>query len=83
MPLSLKDSVQRQQPEHTKAVIKLALCSPGGIKRTWCVVEAPDDVMVYQKFFDSAKVTSKTHYIVTYPLGQQPVILQFFINNSD
>ncbi len=57
MPLSLKDSVQRQQPKHTKAVIKLALCSPGGIKRTWCVVEAPGDVMVYQKFFDSAKVT--------------------------
>lgn len=55
MPLSLKDVIQ--QPTHTKAVIKLALHSPEGAKRVWCVVEAPDDVTIYRKFFDTTIVS--------------------------
>lgn len=52
MPCSLKDIVQ--QPECTKSTIKQALHSIGGAQRIWCVVEAPDDVKVYERFFDKA-----------------------------
>lgn len=52
MPCSLKDIVQ--QPTCTKATIKQALHSIDGVRRVWCVVEAPDDVKVYEQFFDEA-----------------------------
>ena len=54
MPCSLKDAVQQQQPKCTKSTIKQALHSIGGAQRVWCVVEAPDDVKVYEQFFDKA-----------------------------
>lgn len=55
MPASLQDSVQ--QPSHTKGVIKSAMKSANGLKRIWCVVEADDDVEVYEKFFNSETLT--------------------------
>ncbi len=55
MPASLQDSIL--QPSHTKAVIQAALRSPRGSLRTWCVVEADDDVEVFEKFFISDTVS--------------------------
>ena len=55
MPRILRDSIEH--PTYTKAVIKQASHSPLGKLRVWCVVEAPDDVVIYQKFFDSMKVS--------------------------
>lgn len=55
MPRSLKESIL--QPTYTKAVIKLAMRSPEGRRRVWCVVEAPDDVRIYQKFFNTTIVS--------------------------
>ena len=55
MPRTLRDSIEH--PTYTKAVIKQASHSPLGKLRVWCVVEAPDDVVIYQKFFDSMKVS--------------------------
>lgn len=55
MPASLQDSVQ--QPSHTKGVIKSAMKSPDGSRRIWCVVEAYDDVEVYERFFNRETLT--------------------------
>ena len=49
MPRSLQNSIL--QPSHTKAVIQASLKSSDGAKRVWCVVEADEDMEVFEKFF--------------------------------
>ncbi len=51
---SLKSTVE--YPKYTKDSIKAAMKSPMGEEIVWCVVEAPDDIAVYGKFFDAATV---------------------------
>ena len=47
-------------PLYTKAAIQLALKSPAGQRTAWIVVEAEDDLNVYQKFMNPASTVVKT-----------------------
>lgn len=58
MVASLKASTPA--PLYTKAAILMALKSPAGQRTAWIVVEAEDDVNVYQKFVNSASTVVKT-----------------------
>ncbi len=52
MLLSLKEATQ--EPKATKDAIRLALKSPVGLRLTWVIVEAEDDVQLYSKFVNGA-----------------------------
>jgi hypothetical protein len=58
MPQSLRSTIN--QPTFTKGIIKLALRSPEGSRRVWCVVEGVDDIAIYERMFnvDAVKVIS-------------------------
>lgn len=58
MPQSLRSIIA--QPTFTKGIIKLALRSPEGSRRVWCIVEGSDDIDVYERMFniDVVKVIS-------------------------
>ena len=45
---SLQNTVS--EPSGTKAAIRQALMSPAGLRVAWVVVEAEEDVTVYEKF---------------------------------
>jgi len=65
MPQSLRSTIN--QPTFTKGIIKLALRSPEGSRRVWCVVEGADDIAIYERMFnvDAVKVipyNTGTHF---------------------
>ena len=55
---SLQDTVR--EPSGTKAAIRQALMSPAGLRVVWVVVEAEDDVAVYEKFMQPDSTVVKT-----------------------
>ncbi len=58
MLLSLKDTVL--EPSGTKAAIRQALMSPAGLRVVWVIVEAEEDVAVYEKFMRPDSTVVKT-----------------------
>ena len=55
---SLQDTVR--EPSGTKAAIRQALMSPAGLRVVWVVVEAEEDVAVYEKFMQPDSTVVKT-----------------------
>ena len=55
---SLQDTVR--EPSGTKAAIRQALMSPVGLRVVWVVVEAEEDVAVYEKFMQPDSTVVKT-----------------------
>lgn len=55
---SLKDTVL--EPTGTKAAIRQAMMSPAGLRVAWVVVEAEEDVAVYEKFMRPDSTVVKT-----------------------
>lgn len=55
---SLKDTVC--EPSGTQSVIRQALKSPAGLQIAWVVVEAEEDVAVYEKFMQRDSTVVKT-----------------------
>lgn len=55
---SLKDTVL--EPVGTKAAIRQAMMSPAGLRVAWVVVEAEEDVAVYEKFMRPDSTVVKT-----------------------
>lgn len=55
---SLQDTVR--EPSGTKSAIRQALMSPAGIRTAWVVVEAEEDVAVYEKFMRRDSTVVKT-----------------------
>ena len=55
---SLQNTVQ--EPSGTKSAIRQALMSPAGLRVAWVVVEAEEDVAVYQKFMQPDSTVVKT-----------------------
>ena len=55
---SLQNTVQ--EPSGTKSAIRQALMSPAGLRVVWVVVEAEEDVAVYQKFMQPDSTVVKT-----------------------
>ena len=55
---SLKDTVR--EPSGTKSAILLALKSQTGLHKAWVVVEAEEDVAVYEKYMQSGTTVVKT-----------------------
>lgn len=55
---SLKDTIL--EPTGTKAAIRQAMMSPAGLRVAWVVVEAEDDVAVYEKFMCTGSTVVKT-----------------------
>jgi len=58
MPKSLRETVQ--EPSGTKAAIRQAMRSALGLRLVWVVVEAEEDVDVYEKFVLSESTIVKT-----------------------
>lgn len=58
MSKSLKDTVI--EPSGTKGAIHLAMLSAKGMETVWIVVEAEEDVAVYEKFVQTDTTTVKT-----------------------
>ena len=55
---SLQNTVQ--EPSGTKSAIRQALMSPAGLRVVWVVVEAEEDVAVYEKFMQPDSTVVKT-----------------------
>ena len=55
---SLQNTVQ--EPSGTKSAIRQALMSPAGLRVVWVVVEAEEDVAVYEKFMQPESTVVKT-----------------------
>ena len=55
---SLQNTVR--EPSGTKAAIRQALMSPAGLRVVWVVVEAEEDVAVYEKFMQRNSTVVKT-----------------------
>jgi hypothetical protein len=55
---SLQNTVS--EPSGTKAAIRQALMSPAGLRVAWVVVEAEEDVTVYEKFMQPDSTVVKT-----------------------
>ena len=55
---SLQNTVR--EPSGTKAAIRQALMSPAGLRVVWVVVEAEEDVAVYEKFMQPDSTVVKT-----------------------
>lgn len=55
---SLQNTVR--EPFGTKSAIRQALMSPAGLRVVWVVVEAEEDVAVYEKFMQSDSTVVKT-----------------------
>lgn len=55
---SLQNTVQ--EPSGTKSAIRQAMMSPAGLRMAWVVVEAEEDVAVYEKFMCSDSTVVKT-----------------------
>ena len=55
---SLKDTVR--EPSGTKSAVRQALMSPAGLRVAWIVVEAEDDLNVYEKFMRPDSTMVKT-----------------------
>ena len=64
---SLQDTVR--EPSGTKAAIRQALMSPAGLRITWVVVEAEEDVAVYQKFMRLDSTVVKTSSALSTKIG--------------
>ena len=58
MLLSLQNTVS--EPSDTKSAIRQALMSPAGLRVVWVVVEAEEDVKVYEKFMQSESTVVNT-----------------------
>ena len=56
MMASLKETIEKNNPEYTKSVIKHGLHTDKGKKCVWIVVEDHDDIKVYERFFDNVTI---------------------------
>ena len=55
---SLQNTIS--EPSGTKAAIRQALMSPVGLRLVWVIVEAEEDVAVYEKFMQPNSTVVKT-----------------------